>query len=298
MANNSTLIMTRDEEKLARYNMERNARRMTKIELLGKVCELQGKMENNQYAYNTIARKSEITEEDEKKMSSLEATFDTLNEEMVLYAKAAHYRTILDDVKKEDKDGNVTYIDGIVKAVTKPYYSFKRINVSMDSKAGVKLAKISDKGKGLVSLTELQSFAGQSIGASPEWSVRAGELQKLLTARIATDLEVGKEIGITSFTADTINLYREVRVDSTKNNKVSNTKLTEALKEAVKAALPKNKCKSAAHIADVRYLIAAMTSSTKKLGEVRAATGDKFNDLLISVFARVVGVTEGYTILA
>lgn len=292
MANVATVI--RDEEKLERYNKERNTRRMGRVALLGKVCELQDEMDNAAFAYNTIARKTEISDEDEKKMSALEAKFDALNEDMVLYVKAAHYRTILDEVAKEDKDGNVTYNDGIVNAVTKPYFSFRKVAARMDNKAGVMLAKLGD-GKGTVSLTELQSFAGQSIGATPEWTLRAGELQKLLTAKIAIGLEVGKEISmVSSGSADSINLYREARVDSTK---ISNTKLTDALKEAVKAALPKNKCKSAAHIADVRYLLAAMTSSTKKLGEVRTSTGDKFNDLLISVFARIVGVTEGYSIL-
>ncbi len=288
----STIIS--DEATHKAYVKELGVREMGAITLLGKVAEVQRDMYNLADAYNTIVRKVELNESDEKKLASLEVQMEDLNADSLLYARSAHYASILKRVAKEDDEGNKTYDGAIVEAVISPYYGFKKIAARMDNKAGAKLAKITD-GKGLVSLTELQSFARANIGVTPDWTTKAAALQRLLTAKVAVDLETGLEIGLTSQTADSLNLYRAVRADSTL---VSNTKLTNALKEVVSACLPKEKCASAAHIADVRYLVAAMTGSTKKLGEVRVSTGGTFNDLLISVFARIVGVTKGYSILA
>lgn len=290
-------IIIKDEEQLKEFLKEDNAREMTANDLKVKLAQIySGKtgMLESITEYNKIVRKVDLTEEDEKRLENLEVRFEFLNEDYAHFAKWHHYATILEAIEDKEAEEGKQYALAISEAVKQPYYRIIKVAARMDNKAGAKIAKESES-KGLVSLSELQSFAQACIGADPLWSRKASEFRSMLTARIATDIETGKEIGFSIDSSDTINLYRQARTD---NKAVSNTKLTAMLKEVVNAMLPEQERKKAVHIADVRYMISASTGATKKLGELRVNKNNQFVDLLISVLARITGVTEGYSILA
>ena len=294
MANKTTNTAVRDEAMLKAYFEEDNAREMDAKTLTSHLAYIYHDMRKYVDAYNNIIRKVELTDEDEKKLATYERNFELLNEDFARYAKWQHFATILETVKDENAEEGKEYTGAIAEAVKRPYYGLVKVAARMDNKAGAKLAKESQS-KGLVSLSELQSFAQACIGDDPMWSRKAAEFKSMLSARIATDVETGKEIPFATDNADTLNLYRQARTD---NKAVSNTKLTAQLKEVVNAMLPESARKNAVHIADVRYMIAASTGATKRLGELRVNRDNQFIDLLISVLARITGVTEGYSLNA
>lgn len=287
---NGTII--KDEAALKAYLKEDNAREMTANDLLAELGRIYTEMRTYVDAYNTIIRKVELDEAAEKKLATYERNFEILSEDYARYAKWEHYASILEAVK--DENSETPYARAIVEAVKRPYFRIIKVAARMDNKAGAKLAKESET-HGLVSLTELQSFAQASIAPDGTWTRKASELNSLLTARVGVDIECGKEIGVTTQSSRTLDLYREARVD---NKVVSNTKLTNALKDVVNAAIPEKDRKNAVHIAHIRWMIGAMTSSTKKIGELKVSKDGRFADLLISIFSQITGVTEGFSLLA